>query len=186
MYKAFGQCLPHQAAGQGSLQTGSLVKYQERCWFGFQRRGGGRKQWSDCCWADVTFIYTFKKWRHWTSEPGRHASPLVEQQSGEGRRQPTCLRRLCAKCYQHRMLLLILPPDWVSLSPALPCPSPASTLPQCMCCNRKGRRTTPGVRRPWLRAGPPSAAAASWTTWTEQPRPKLPPGVLPPVTGINN
>lgn len=65
----------------------------------------------------------------WTSEPGRRGSPLVEQQSGEGGRQPTCLHRLCAKCYQHRMLLLILPPDWVSLSPALPCPSPAPTLP---------------------------------------------------------
>lgn len=159
MSKAFSQCLPHQAAGRGSLPPGSgpasskvLGWVSQSVW----GRGGDRKRWSDSCRADVTFIHTFKNWcaRHWRRdgavEPGRCGSHVG----------------LCAKNHRYGMLLLLLPPDWVSLSLPLPCP-------QCALWNRKGRRMTPlRVRRPWLRAGLLSAAAASWRTWNEQPRPK--------------
>lgn len=60
--------------------------------------------------------------------------------------------------------LRALPSDRVSLSPPHP-------LPQCTCWNGEGRRTPPAARQPWPRAGRLSAAAASWTTWTERPRP---------------
>lgn len=41
------------------------------------------------------------------------------------------------------------------------------------------------VRQPWLHAGLRSAAAASWTAWTEQPGSSSP-AAAAPATGINN
>lgn len=40
MSKASSQCLPHQAAGRGSLPPGSLDQHQVRCWAGFHSQLG--------------------------------------------------------------------------------------------------------------------------------------------------
>lgn len=142
------------------------------------KKGGGRKQWSNSCWADVTFIYTLKKWRarHWhgtgpVNQVGVAPPWWSSNLEREGDSQHVSTH--CVLSASSTGCCCLYCPLTGSLSP-LPFPVPPlpPPCPQCTWCNRKGRRTTPGVRRPWLRAGPPSAAAASWTTWTEQPRPK--------------
>lgn len=124
MYKAFiSGCRPGLSAnwitGQVSRKVLAWVsekgRWQEavvwpllsRCHFYLHSRNGGTGPVNQVCMAPR----------------------LAEQQSGAGGRQPTCLHRLCAQCYQHRMLLLILPPDWVSLPLALPCPPCLSPAP---------------------------------------------------------
>lgn len=133
----------------------TVDEQQVRCWAAFPSRlgggGGDRTQWSDA--ADVTFIHT-----------SGTAVPDTGTGMERGTRKARSRLRFCAKGPAWAAGLL-LPADWVSLSLPLPCS-------QCTWWNRKGRRTTLGVRRPWLRAGLLSAAAASWRTWNEQPRPR--------------
>lgn len=133
----------------------TVDEQQVRCWAGFPSRLGGggvtghsglTQQMSPSFTPQEPLCQTLA-WA-WSVEPGRRA--------------PACDYVLRAPAWAAGLLL---PADWVSLSLPLPCS-------QCTWWNRKGRRTTLGVRRPWLRAGLLSAAAASWRTWNEQPRPR--------------
>lgn len=185
MYKAFSQCLPHR------LQARAHCKLDH--WSSIKKGGLGFREGEVAGNSGLTIAEQmsplFTHSRNGSAGPVNQvgmAPPVVEQQSGEGRRQPTCLHRLCAKCYQHRMLLLILPPDWVSLSPALPCPTPASPLPPSVCVatgKEEGRRRVSGglgcvLGRPLLLLPPGQLGLSSQDQ-------VLPPGALPPVTGIN-
>lgn len=182
MYKAFSQYLPHQAAGWAHCKLDHWSSIKKGAGLGFSQLREGEvagnsgltaaEQMSPLLHIQEMVSQTLA-W-DWTSEPGRCGSHPggAGSLAREGDSQHSDVHRLYAKCYQHRMLLLILPLTG-SLSPLPSLPSlPPLPRPQCTCWNGKGRRTTTGVRRPWLGSCPPSAAAASWTTLTEQPRPK--------------
>lgn len=122
--------------------------------------------------------------RHWSGDGAGNQIAWLRLHGADSLEREGDLEQVstdCAKCLSSTAHVCSPCPLTGSLSPR-PRPSPD---PQCT-WSRKGRRTTPGVWRPWPRAGLLSAAAASWTTWTEQPRPKCSlQACLPSVTGIN-